>query len=142
MIARQNTMQVHVEFGDCDPAQIVYYPNFLRWMDAATWQFFEAAGVPPWHQIPDAPGLIGIPLVDVQASFRSSATYGDTLDIHTTISEWRARSFVLSHLIERDGKTLVEGREIRVFACRDGSQRTRIRAVEPPPSIRMLIETA
>ena len=28
-----------VEFGDCDPAQIVFYPNFLRWMDAASLHF-------------------------------------------------------------------------------------------------------
>jgi len=42
----RKTFQVTVEFGDCDPAQIVYYPNFFRWMDAASRHFFIACGVP------------------------------------------------------------------------------------------------
>ena len=40
-----------VEFGDCDPAQIVFYPNFFRWMDAASLHFFAPAGVPPWREM-------------------------------------------------------------------------------------------
>jgi 4-hydroxybenzoyl-CoA thioesterase len=28
--------QVRVEFGDCDPARIVWFPNFFRWIDAAS----------------------------------------------------------------------------------------------------------
>ena len=36
---------VVVEWGDCDPAKIVFYPNFFRWMDAASWAFFAANGL-------------------------------------------------------------------------------------------------
>ena len=28
--------RVSIEFGDCDPAGIVFFPNFSRWMDAAS----------------------------------------------------------------------------------------------------------
>ena len=28
--------RIAVEFGDCDPAGIVYFPNFHRWMDASS----------------------------------------------------------------------------------------------------------
>src|SRR4051812_35838364 len=45
-----HTTPFTVEFGDCDPAGIVFYPNFLRWTDAASLRFFAAAGVAPWHQ--------------------------------------------------------------------------------------------
>ena len=30
------TYTVRVEFGDCDPAGIVWFPNFFRWIDAAS----------------------------------------------------------------------------------------------------------
>ncbi len=40
---------VQVHFGDCDPAGIVFFPNFSRWMDEASLAFFMACGVPPWR---------------------------------------------------------------------------------------------
>ena len=43
---------VTIHFGDCDPAGIVFYPNFLRWMDAASAHFFAECGVPPWRERP------------------------------------------------------------------------------------------
>ena len=31
-----STHEVEIEFGDCDPAGIVFYPNHFRMFDAAT----------------------------------------------------------------------------------------------------------
>ena len=41
--------RVDVQFGDCDPAGIVFFPNFNRWMDESSAAFFVACGVPPDH---------------------------------------------------------------------------------------------
>ena len=38
-----NRRDVEIEFGDCDPAGIVYYPNYFRMFDASTAHLFEAA---------------------------------------------------------------------------------------------------
>jgi len=35
-MSRTHVTRFTVEFGDCDPAQIVFYPNYFRWMDAAS----------------------------------------------------------------------------------------------------------
>ena len=32
--------EVEVMFGDCDPAGIVFFPNFSKWMDASSLNFF------------------------------------------------------------------------------------------------------
>ena len=37
--------EVTVEWGDCDPAGIVYYPSYFRWCDQATYRLFLAAGL-------------------------------------------------------------------------------------------------
>ena len=37
---------VSVEFGDCDPAGIVFFPNFLRWIDSSSRHYFVECGVP------------------------------------------------------------------------------------------------
>jgi 4-hydroxybenzoyl-CoA thioesterase len=139
-MSRVHTSRFTVEFGDCDPAGIVFYPNFFRWMDAASLHFFRAAGLPPWREMEARNGIIGTPLVDAQARFLRPASYGDVVDIETTIAEWRDKSFVLTHVIRRGGDVLVEGREVRVFAARDPGDAARIRAVAPPASVRALCE--
>ena len=35
-----------VEWGDCDPAGIVFYPRYLAWFDDCTTALFLAAGLP------------------------------------------------------------------------------------------------
>jgi 4-hydroxybenzoyl-CoA thioesterase len=46
MPAQASRRRVKVEFGDCDPAQIAYYPNLIVWVDHSTHHLFEAAGFP------------------------------------------------------------------------------------------------
>ena len=135
-MSRHHVSQFTVEWGDCDPAQIVFYPNFFRWMDAASLAYFRAAGVPPWREFEAQSGIFGTPLVDASARFLRPATYGDVIDVDTTIDEWRSRSFVMSHIIRRGEEVLVEGREVRVFARRHPEDPARIQAVDPPESVR------
>lgn len=138
--ARTVVHTVRVEFGDCDPARIVWFPNFFCWIDAASRHFFVECGVPPWHETERTLGVIGTPLVDTHARFVKTASYGDVLEIHTHIAEWRGKSFVQRHRVLRGGELIMECDEIRIFATRreDGS----IRAVEAPPSIRSACEAA
>ena len=125
-----------VEFGDCDPARIVWFPNFFRWIDAASRHFFVECGVPPWHETERTLGVIGAPLVDTHARFMKTASYGDLLQIHTSISEWRIKSFVHRHRITRGSDAIMECDEVRIFAGRreDGS----MRALPIPDEIRRL----
>ncbi|HET8745927.1 MAG TPA: acyl-CoA thioesterase [Ramlibacter sp.] len=131
---------VRVEFGDCDPARIVWFPNFFRWVDASSRNFFVKCGVPPWHETEAATGMIGTPVVDTHARFVKTASYGDTLQIHTCIAEWRGKSFVQRHRVLRDDDLIMECDEVRIFAARRGDDATAIRAVAIPEEIRRLCE--
>lgn len=140
--ARTVIHTVQVEFGDCDPARIVWFPNFFRWIDAASRHFFLACKVPPWHETERTRGIIGTPLVDTHARFVKTASYGDTLQIHVHVAEWRAKSFVQRHRITRthaDGSEdlIMECDEVRIFAARrdDGQG---IRALPIPEDIQAL----
>ncbi len=124
-----------VEFGDCDPARIVFYPNFMRWMDAASLHYFAAAGVPPWHRRASADGVLGTPIVDLQVRFLAPATYGDRIAVETSVAEWRKRSFVMLHAIRRGATLLVEGREVRVFARPHPDDAGRIQAMPVPTDV-------
>jgi 4-hydroxybenzoyl-CoA thioesterase len=139
-LSLHHTTRFTVEWGDCDPAQIVFYPNFLRWIDSAAHHFFAAAGVPAWSQIEAATGIIGTPLVEVTVRFRRPATYGDEISVESWIGEWREKSFVMQHTVRRGDTVLLEGREVRVFARRHPDDPKRIVSVAPPDDIRRLIE--
>jgi len=129
-----------VEFGDCDPAGIVFYPNYLRWMDAASLHYFRAMGVPSWNELAEQTGIIGTPIVDVTARFVRPASYGDVIDVETTIAEWRGKSFLFRHVIRRGGDVLVEGQEVRIFARLNPQDPRRIQAVVAPEAFRRLCE--
>ncbi len=38
------SLPCQVHWGDCDPAGIIFYPTYFRWIDAASWALFELAG--------------------------------------------------------------------------------------------------
>ena len=134
-----------VEFGDCDPARIVWFPNFFRWIDAASRHFFIDCGVPQWHELEKSMGIIGTPLLDIHAKFIKTASYGDLLQIHTSIAEWRGKSFVQRHRVTRPAgagaaDVIMECDEVRIFAGRRAGDPAAIRALPIPDAIRKLCE--
>ena len=131
---------VRVEFGHCDPAGIIWYPNFFHWIDSASHYFFEQCGVPTWTETTRTMGVIGTPIVDTKARFLKTATYGENLSIHTRITEWREKSFVLSYVIKRGEDIIMEAEDVRIFAAKREDGKNGIRAVPIPPSIRVLCE--
>jgi 4-hydroxybenzoyl-CoA thioesterase len=136
----RHTTEFTVEFGDCDPAGIVFYPNFFRWMDAASRHYFEAAGVPSWRKTEASDGIIGTPLIEASATFERPATYGERIAVDATIAEWRGKSFVMDYVVRRGEDVLARGREVRVFARRHPDDPARIQAVAVPEGIRKRLE--
>jgi len=106
---------------DCDPAGIVFFPRYHRWMDASSLHFFMSCGVPPWHVLEHTNGIIGTPLLEHHARFVKSATYGEKLTISTSIQEWRAKVFLQKHTVTRGDDLICESVETRIFCVRDRS---------------------
>lgn len=137
---RVHVHKVHVEFGDCDPAGIVWFPNFFRWVDAASRHFFRACGVPAWTDTTVTHGIIGTPLVQTTATFTRPASYGDDIEVHSSIEHWGERSYRMAHRIVRGDTPLAEIVEKRVFAIRHPDDPTRMKAVPIPPEFRSCCE--
>ena len=110
--------EVRIEWGDCDPAAIVFYPRYLAFFDANTAYLFEAAGLPKMEMIKTY-DIVGMPLVDVQAKFFIPSRFGDRITVESHIAEWKRSSFIVEHRILREGKLAVQGQESRVWAGKD-----------------------
>ena len=44
-MALMSVHEITVEWGDCDPAGIVYYPSYFKWFDQGTYRLFLKAGL-------------------------------------------------------------------------------------------------
>lgn len=129
---------VDVHFGDCDPAGIVFFPNFSRWMDAASLKFFMDCGLPPWRELVKTRGIVGTPLLEINTKFIKAVTYGETITIATWIEEWREKVFVQMHRVTRGDDLICEGREVRAFVKRDADNPDRLRAIPVPDDIKAM----
>jgi 4-hydroxybenzoyl-CoA thioesterase len=138
---RTTTYTVAVQFGDCDPAGIVFFPNFSRWMDAASLSFFMQCGLPPWRELVKTRGIVGTPVLEVNTKFIRTVMYGETITIATHIEEWREKVFTQIHRVTRATghaeELICEGREVRAFVRRDVDNPDRLRAVPVPDDIKM-----
>jgi 4-hydroxybenzoyl-CoA thioesterase len=130
--------RVSVHFGDCDPAGIVFFPNFSRWMDEASLAFFMACGVPPWRELVKTRGIVGTPLLEIHTRFLKPATYGEELQVYTSVEEWAAKTFRQRHIVKRGDTVLCEGTETRAFVMRDPENPERIRAIPIPEDIKLM----
>ena len=137
-MSKSTFYEIQVQFGDCDPAGIVFFPNFSKWMDAASLHFFMSNGVPPWRELIKTRGIVGTPLLEINTRFMVPATYGETLRIETTVEEWRDKVFIQKHVVRRGDTVLCEGRETRAFVVHPPENPDRIKAIPVPEDIKAL----
>ncbi len=137
-MSKSHIHRVDVHFGDCDPAGIVFYPNFQRWMDEASLAFFMAQGIPPWRELAKKRGIVGTPLLEIHTRFLMPVTYGETIEVHTSVEAWAAKTFRHRHVIKRGDDLICEGTETRAFVIRDPADPDRIKAIPIPEDIKTL----
>ena len=102
-----------VQWGDCDPAGIIFYPTYFRWMDAATWAFMDSVGFGPKRMRAEHRSM---PLVSAQCEFLFPAEHGDRCEVRSRIARFGGKSFVVVHDVARsDGTALAKGSETRVW---------------------------
>jgi len=126
-----NRKEIHIEWGDCDPAGIVYFPRFFEYFDACTNALFEKAGFRKAEMLKTY-GLLGIPMIDTRAQFYVAASFGETVAIETRIVEWGRSSFQVEHKLYKGDELAAEGTEKRVWTVRDPQSQRGMRS-EPIP---------
>jgi 4-hydroxybenzoyl-CoA thioesterase len=125
-----------VYWGDCDPAGIIFYPTYFRWMDAASWAFMGSVGYSPKRMREEH---LSMPLVAADCKFLAPALHGDRCEVRSRISRFGGASFAVSHEIVRtDGTTLAQGSESRVWARYVDGPGSRIKSQPIPEGFKAL----
>lgn len=129
-------MEIDIEFGDCDPAGIVYFPNFFRFFDnAAAHMFADALGLRK-REWTKRFGIVGIPVVDVNAVFKSPSRFGDRVTIESTVLSMGRTSFRIGHRLINAGTFAVEGEATRVWIAADPNDPDKLKPVPIPDEVR------
>jgi 4-hydroxybenzoyl-CoA thioesterase len=126
--------QVH--WGDCDPAGIIFYPTYFRWMDAATWALLESVGYGAKRMRTEH---LAMPLVSANCDFLAPAEQSDHCEVRSRITRFGGKSFVVAHEIVRsDGTPLAKGAETRVWGRFSSGPGTPMKGETIPEALKAL----
>jgi 4-hydroxybenzoyl-CoA thioesterase len=116
------TFDTRIVWGDCDEQGIVFYPTYFYWMDSAFQGLLRDAGL-NMRELRERGELVGLPIVQADARFLSSASYEDVLRIEARIANWGGKSFRVEYKGHVGERAIFEGFEIRVFLTTDADGR-------------------
>jgi 4-hydroxybenzoyl-CoA thioesterase len=127
-----NTRQTRIEWCDCDPAGIIFYPRYFEIFDTSTTVLFERALGMNKIDYLKAYAFAGHPLVQARARFHLPTRFGDAIEIETRLVEFGRSSLKIEHRLTKAGALAVEAFETRVWAIRQpGTKRLKSQPIPP-----------
>lgn len=105
---------IRVYYEDTDLAGIVYYANYLKFIERARSEMVRAAGIDQTAM--KAEGLV-FAVTRVEADYLAPAKYDDELVVETTVQKVTPARFVMGQVVLRDELALF--RALVTIACLD-----------------------
>jgi 4-hydroxybenzoyl-CoA thioesterase len=129
-----NRRTIRIQFGDCDPHGIGFYPRYFDFFDACRDALVERAGLRR-EKLLRTYRIDGIPLVDVRTSFLRPSRYGDTVVIESSFTECGRSSFSVCHKLYNGKLLAVDGVEKRVWVVPSKHTPSRFKSQAIPQEI-------
>ena len=83
----RNVRTTRIEWCDCDPAGIIFYPRYFEIFDTGTTALIERALGMNKIAYLKAYDFVGHPVVETRARFRQPTRFGDDISIETKLVE-------------------------------------------------------
>jgi len=111
--------QIRVTYAETDAMGIVYYANYLRWLEVGRTELMRSLGI-AYKEMEDRGAFL--PVSEVYCKYHAPARYDDILIIETTVDFLRRASIQFSYRILRksDGTLLITGSTLHAFVDRGG----------------------
>jgi 4-hydroxybenzoyl-CoA thioesterase len=129
-----NRRKIHIEWGDCDPAQIVYFPRYLEYFDGCTAALFAKASFSKREML-KAYGIVGFPVVEVNCRLMAPSYFSEDVVVESEIIKWGTSSFVVRHRLYKRKLLAVECQETRVWTERSATNPEKIQSKPIPREI-------
>lgn len=127
-----NECRQKIAWGDTDAAGIVFYPNFYKWMDQATHEFFASIGYASSRLFNEE--KIANPILEAHCEFKSPLFFEDVIRIVSSVEFIKSKVFKIVHSFYRDETLIAEGYELRAWTDFSGEKP---KAVVIPEAVRL-----
>ena len=115
---REHRFALTVYFEDTDTAGIVYYANYLKYMERARSDMLRAVGVDQRAALDAAEGVYAV--AEVAIRYYKSARLNDDLVIVSTLETVRAASVIIHQRVIRGADILTDARVTAAYMTLDG----------------------
>ncbi len=102
-----------IRFHHCDPAGIVFYPQFFYLLHEAQEDFFAHIGFPE-HEMINAGH--GVPIVDLKTQFLGMCRNGDAVDITLVLSKIGNSSLGMNYEVLGAGQVRLRASGVVVYS--------------------------
>ena len=117
-VGPEHRFALTVYFEDTDTAGIVYYANYLKYMERARSDMLRAAGVDQRAALDAGEGVYAV--ADVAIRYIKSARLGDDLLVVSSIDTVRAASVAIHQRVMRGAELITDARVTAAFLTLDG----------------------
>jgi acyl-CoA thioester hydrolase len=114
-----HTMDVHIYYEDTDCGGVVYYANYLRYMERARTEYLASRGYSVKKLMDE--GTIFM-VLRVEVDYKSPARYGDIIEIETWVRDVTRVTMMFEHIMREKtaGRIFVVCRTKVVYVDRNG----------------------
>lgn len=120
-----HTFSLRVYYEDTDLAGIVYYANYLKFIERARTEYVRSVGIDQMR-VREEDGVV-FAVRRVEADFRIPARFGDDLHVSTEVQELTGARIVLSQDVLR-GPDLLFSAVVTLVALTDTGRAARLPA--------------
>ena len=117
-VGNEHHFALTVYFEDTDAYGIVYYANYLKFMERARSDFIRAVGVDQAAELGSSGSAYAVVEVDIR--YRKPARLGDDLRILSTVDQVRASSVLIHQQVMRGEEQLTDARVTAAFLDGEG----------------------
>lgn len=120
-VGAEHHFALTVYFEDTDAYGIVYYANYLKFMERARSDFLRALGIDQAAELRASGSAYAVVEVDIR--YRKPARLGDDLLIVSRVDEIRASSVLIQQRVMRGEEQLTDARVTAAFLDGEGRPR-------------------
>jgi acyl-CoA thioester hydrolase len=117
----EHRFALSVYFEDTDAYGIVYYANYLKFMERARSDMVRAVGVDQAAELRSSGSAYAV--VEVDIKYRKPARLGDDILVVSTVDQVRASSVLIHQRVMRGTEVLTDARLIAAFLDVEGRPR-------------------
>lgn len=109
-----HTCKIHVRFNECDPLNIVWHGNYVKYFEDGREDFGRAYNF-SYLELYSKNG-VSVPLIHLEMDYKKAVSFGEVITVETTFVDDPAAKIIFHYKLYNSNNDLVcTGKTIQVF---------------------------